>query len=117
MKEAQAIATLHRIGEDVIALADYLAAYYAPAEQSAAPTEKPEEPASLTDHSAEIEKNAEVPAVKLEDVRTVLADISRKGKTAEMKALLSKFGASKLSEIKPQDYAALLAAAQEAQNA
>ena len=27
MKEAQIVATIHRIGEDIIALADYLAAY------------------------------------------------------------------------------------------
>ena len=27
MKEAQIVATIHRIGEDIITLADYLAAY------------------------------------------------------------------------------------------
>jgi len=102
MKEAQAIATLHRIGEDIIALADYLAAYYAP---------DAEEP------KAEEAPKAETPAIRLEEVRTVLAEISRAGKTAEMKALLSKFGASKLSDVKPEDYAALLAAAQEVKNA
>ena len=50
---------------------------------------------------------------KLEDVRRILADISRSGKTAEMKALLERFGASKLSEIEPKKYAALLSEAQE----
>ena len=103
MKEAQAIATLHRIGEDIIALADYLAAYYAP-------TAAAEEPGPVTEEP-------KAPAIKLEDVRTILSEIARAGKTAEMKALLSKFGASKLSDVKPEDYAALLAAAQEVKNA
>ena len=53
----------------------------------------------------------------LEEVRAVLADISRSGKTAEMKALLGKFGASRLSEVKAEDYTALLAAAKEVSNA
>lgn len=101
MKEAQAIATLHRIGEDIISLADYLTAYYAKGEAG----ETPQEP------------TAPEPAIKLEDVRTVLAEISRAGKTAEMKALLGKFGASKLSDVDPKDYAALLDAAKEAKDA
>ena len=50
----------------------------------------------------------------LEDVRTVLAEISRNGKTAEMRSLLSQFGANKLSDVKPEDYAALLEAARNA---
>ena len=54
----------------------------------------------------------EVP-IKLEDVRAVLAEISRKGKTAEMKALLAQFGAKKLSDIPSEKYPALLAAAKE----
>jgi hypothetical protein len=101
MKEAQAIATLHRIGEDIIALADYLTAYY-------------------TNGKAELAEEAPAkaePVIKLEDVRAVLAEISRSGKTAEMKALLGKFGASKLSDVNPKDYAALLEAAKEARDA
>jgi hypothetical protein len=56
-------------------------------------------------------------APTLEDVRTVLAEISRSGKTAEMKALLGKFGATRLSEVKAEDYTSLLSAAKELQNA
>jgi hypothetical protein len=41
-------------------------------------------------------------------VRGVLADISRNGHTAEVKALLSKYGAEKLSKIQPDCYADLL---------
>mgnify|MGYP007069868448 CR=1 FL=1 len=54
---------------------------------------------------------------KLEDVRAVLAEISKQGKTAEMKALLTKYGATKLSEVNPKDYAELLASAKEIANA
>lgn len=46
--------------------------------------------------------------ITLEEVRAVLADISRDGKTAEVRALLKKYGASKLSEINPDNYEALL---------
>ena len=53
----------------------------------------------------------------LEEVRAVLAEISRSGKTAEMKALLSKFGAAKLSDVKPEQYASLLQKAREVTDA
>lgn len=44
---------------------------------------------------------------KLEDVRAVLAEKSRAGHTAEVRALLKKYGAAKLSEINPANYEAL----------
>ena len=47
--------------------------------------------------------------LSLEDVRAVMADKSRKGYTAEVKALLTKRGVSKLSDVDAKDYAALLA--------
>ena len=49
------------------------------------------------------------PAPTLEQVRAVLADKSRQGHTAEIRALLQKYGASKLSGIDPVHYRALLA--------
>ena len=49
------------------------------------------------------------PALTLEQVRAVLADKSRKGHTAEIRTLLQKYGASKLSGIDPANYKALLA--------
>ena len=104
MKEAQIVATIHRIGEDIIALADYLAAYVK--EESTEYTVPPV-----------AEEAPAAPPIKLEEVRTVLAEISRSGKTAQMKELLGRFGASKLSDVNPEDYAALLAAAKEVKNA
>ena len=49
------------------------------------------------------------PALTLEQVRAVLADKSRMGFTAEIRSLLQKYGASKLSGIAPANYKALLA--------
>ena len=48
------------------------------------------------------------PALTLEEVRAVLADKSRAGHTAEIRELLKKYGASKLSLIDPKHYEALL---------
>ncbi len=48
------------------------------------------------------------PELKLEDVRAVLAEKSRAGHTAEVRALLKKYGAAKLSAVDPANYEALL---------
>lgn len=48
----------------------------------------------------------------LEEVRAVLAEKSRAGHTVEVKELLNKHGADKLSEIDPAEYPALLADAE-----
>ena len=48
------------------------------------------------------------PALTLEEVRAVLADKSRTGHTAEIRELLKKYGASKLSLVDPKHYEALL---------
>ncbi len=44
----------------------------------------------------------------IEEVRAVLADKSQDGFTAEVRALLEKHGAKRLSEIDPANYQALL---------
>lgn len=51
--------------------------------------------------------------VTLEQVRALLAEKSQAGLTAEVKEILTKFGAAKLSAVKPEDYASLYAAASE----
>ena len=48
----------------------------------------------------------------LEEVRAVLAEKSRSGHTEEVRELLAKHGADKLSEIDPSEYPALLADAE-----
>ena len=53
----------------------------------------------------------------LEAVRAVLADKSRAGFTAQIRSLLQKYGADKLSGVDPANYKALLADAEELNNA
>jgi hypothetical protein len=48
------------------------------------------------------------PALTLEAVRAVLADKSRAGYTAQIRSLLQKYGADKLSSVDPVNYKALL---------
>lgn len=98
---------------DIRSLADSLQALVEAVAENA-PAEKVVSKASKPKKIAEKEAPAE-PAPKeekplnLEDVRAVLADKSRSGFTAEVKAILNKHGAEKLSEIDPAEYKALLA--------
>lgn len=55
-----------------------------------------------------VEATKDEPELKLEDVRAVLANMSRKGFTAQIRELLQKYGAAKLSGVDPADYRALL---------
>lgn len=48
------------------------------------------------------------PEISLEKVRGVLADKSRAGHTAEVRAIIEKFGADRLSGIDPKYYAAII---------
>ena len=71
------------------------------------PTQKPEK----KNVAKQVEK-AEPKPLTLEQVRAALAEKSRAGHTAEVKALLLKHGADKLSDIDPAEYPALLAEAE-----
>lgn len=67
--------------------------------------------------AAEVPKEQPAPEQKTETVtfvqlRSRLSEISRSGKTAEVKELIAKYGASKLSDIAESDYAAVLAEAE-----
>lgn len=55
--------------------------------------------------------------ISIDDVRTVLAALSNDGKKSAVKKLLAKYGSSRLSEIDPKNYAALLKDAEEVKNA
>ena len=56
-------------------------------------------------------------ALSLEEVRAILAEKSRDGFTAQIRDLLQKYGASKLSEIDPANFKALVADAEVLGNA
>jgi len=57
-------------------------------------------------------KAAEPALITLEEVRAKLAAISQAGKKTEVAALINEFGVSKLTEVKSEDYAALMAKAE-----
>lgn len=59
----------------------------------------------------------EKPQPTLEEVREVLADLSRRGYTSNVRLMIIGFGVSKLSEVDPKDYAELLAKAKELNDA
>lgn len=57
------------------------------------------------------DKKKEEQKVAVEDIRAVLAEKSQQGKSKEIKELLGRYGAVKLSAVKQEDYPALLAEA------
>ena len=62
-------------------------------------------------------KEKEVKQPTLEEVRTVLAELSRKGYTTNVRMMLIGLGVNKLSEVDPKDYPELLAKAKELEDA
>lgn len=95
------VSELKRCGDSLIGLSESLAGLFSgsddnqsnvdPTPDSSAPQNRP---------------------ITLEMVRSVLAEKSRAGYTANVRALLEKHRAAKLSEINPEEYAALLAEAE-----
>lgn len=75
------------------------------------PAQKPEKKNAAKKVEPPVEKPEPKP-LTLEQVRAALAEKSRAGHTAEVKALLIKHGADKLSDIDPAEYPALLAEAE-----
>lgn len=73
--------------------------------------EKPAQKPEKKNVAKQVEK-AEPKPLTLEQVRAALAEKSRAGHTSEVKALLLKHGADKLSDIDPAEYPALLADAE-----
>lgn len=92
---AQIIEELRSAAASINAAADWLYQQFSGDNTEAQPAEAPA-------------KEAPKPQLKLEDVRAVLAEKSRSGHTTEVRALLKKYGADKLSEIDPANYEALL---------
>lgn len=76
----------------------------------AAAGNEPVEPATQVPPHTEPKPIAKT--VSLEQVRAALAEKSQAGFTAEVRGLLEKYGAPKLSQIDPANFAALLADAE-----
>ena len=62
--------------------------------------------------AAEVQEVAQAQTFTLENVRAVLADISRSGKREAVQQLLAEFRVQKLSELDSSRYPALLQAAE-----
>jgi len=113
------IGDLRSLADSLQAVADAVADNGA-AEEELTTTKEPEKAGKTGKGAAKntAKKDAK-PAAKqeekpltLEEVRAVLAEKSRSGHTEEVRGLLAKHGADKLSEIDPVEYAALLAEAE-----
>ena len=98
---SQAIDELHRCGDALIGVADSLRELFGGNDTE-------------TDNQQTVE--AAEPALTLEQVRAALAEKSRSGLTAQVRELLIKHGAAKLSDIDPTEYPALLADVEELGN-
>ena len=107
VKSLSKIKLLHDVVSNLRSLADSVQAV-ADAMAANEPTEaaQSEQPATV-----QVDKPATKP-VTLEQVRATLAEKSQLGFTANVRALLEKYGAPKLSQIDPTNYAALLADAE-----
>ncbi len=88
---ASTIEELHRCAAAISDAANWLAEQFGGDEAPEAPTPVKE------------------PQLTLEAVRAVLANKSRAGYTAQIRSLLQKYGADKLSGVTPANYKALLA--------
>ena len=58
------------------------------------------------------EKAQQESPATLEGIRALMAQKTQEGKSKEIKELLQKYGAAKLSAVKPEDYPALMQEAQ-----
>lgn len=86
---SELVAELKKCGEVLVSIAEALSA-----------------PADEVVQETKAEKQSK--QYKLEDVRAVLAQKATAGFKAEVKALLGKFNAEKLSDIRPEDYEELM---------
>lgn len=104
---AAELAELKRCGEVLIGISETLTEMFSGADaESAAEPKAEEKPAKKA------EKKQKAKEVTLAEVRAVLADKSRQGHTAEVRELLAKYGADKLSEVDASKYAGLKAEAE-----
>jgi hypothetical protein len=102
---AAELAELKRCGEVLISISETLTEMFSGTEAQA-------EPVSEAKEEKKPAKKAKAKEVTLAEVRAVLAEKSRQGHTAQVKELLSKYGADKLSEVDASKYAELKAEAE-----
>lgn len=100
---------LKKCGEALIGISEGLADMFSGSDEEKQPAKKAAPKKKQAEEPKPEPQEKEEKPLTLEDVRAVCADKSRKGFTAEVKAILTKHGADKLSEVDPAEYKALLA--------
>ena len=100
---ASIIQELRACSDALTAIADDLASLFMSTEEKQDEKLSPEEPQGSTKAK---------PALRLEDVRAVLAEKSRAGLTAKVRELIAKYGAQRLSDVDPAKYDELLSEAE-----
>lgn len=100
---------LKKCGEALIGISEGLADMFSGAAEEKPSAKKTAPKKKAAEEPKQEPQPKEEKPLTLEDVRAVCADKSRKGFTAEVKAILTKHGADKLSEVDPEEYKALLA--------
>ncbi len=101
---------LLRIAEGFSVVAEGLRGL-AKAEGGRKTAEKTQKAQPSNTEKAQTEVQQEKPAT-LEGIRALMAQKTQEGKSKEIKELLQKYGAAKLSAVKPEDYPALMQEAQ-----
>ena len=94
---SMAIDELHRCGEALIDVAEILKELFDSTDDAIAPAPEPA---------------PETKPITLAEVRAILAQKSVDGHTAEIQALIRKYGADKLSQVEPARYASQMAEAE-----
>ena len=107
---------LCRCGEALIGVANSLREMFSGEEKSEAAEAEPAVAAEKPKSKAKTKQEPEAELVKeekkaltLEDVRTILAEKSRAGFTEQVREIIAKHGAKKLSEIDPAEYETVIA--------
>ena len=112
-KMFELINSLNALTKAVTALTEKITSEYLNTFETIYDSEK-DEPQETT---AKEQPTPEQQTVTFVEPRSRLSEISRNGHTAEVKELLRKFGADKLSDVAESDYTALLAEAKVIANA
>ena len=96
------------IGNELVNIAETLARVIAELTQLADSVTKPSTALKADESNLPVPKAPQKKTPELAEVRALLAEVSRGGKTAEVKKLLESHGCEKLSEVETEFYEELM---------
>ena len=104
---------LRMIGKNIVLIADAIYKEGEPAEVDEKPKKRTRKAAKAEPKTDTVEEETapeeeKKPEITFQQVRAVLAQKSREGYTSAVKNIIEYFGAEKLSDIKPENYAEVL---------